>query len=186
MHSGKFDIHLCPIQFHRPLPRLRKIQKRKDLVARRHTVHGDMKKRAEKTQRDKKFRRQQNEHQRSVYAHRTFHELRKSHDHPHCCPAVGDDIHHAGGVELHGQHLHGDPPEPLGFLVHLRRFHLIRTVDLQSSQSLEVFKEAVSQFRVYTPVFVQQPLRDLLHRHDGDRDQRHADQKHQARLPVYK
>ena len=141
---------------------------------------------SKKTQRNEEFRCQQDQHQCPVDAQIPFHELSERHDHPHRCAAVGDDVHNAGRVELHGQHLHSDLPEPLGFLIHLLCFLLVRTVDLQRGQSLQVLKKAVSQFRIDSPIFIQKFLCNLLDRNNGNGDQGNTDQQDKACLPVYK
>ena len=69
---GKSQIRLRTVQRLRFRFRLRQIQKRKNPVAGRHAVHGNVKKRPEKPQRDKKFRGQQNQYQRSVNAQASF------------------------------------------------------------------------------------------------------------------
>src|SRR5699024_11089268 len=177
--------HLSSTQALRFFLRFRQVKERKDLVARSHSVHGDVEEGSQKAERNEKFRRQQDQHQRSVDAQASLHELGEGHDHPHGGSSVGDDIHHACGVQLHGEDLHCDPAEPLRLFVHLLRFLLIRAVNLQSGQSLQILKETVSQLRVDPPVLIQQCLRDLRHCRDRERDQRHADEEHKAGLPAH-
>ena len=124
-HFRKFQIHLRSREGPRFLLRLRQIQQRENFVAGRHPVHGDVEKGSQKPQGNKEFRRQQNQHQRSVYTHIALHQLHEGHCHSHRRASISNDIHHAGGVELHGQHLHGNLAEPLGFLIHFPGFLLI-------------------------------------------------------------
>ena len=119
-------------------------------------------------------------------AHPSPRQLPQGDDHARRRPSVGDDVHDAGGIELHGQHLHGDPPEFLGLLVHLPGLLLIRLINLQGSQALEIFQEAVPQLCVNAPVFCQQAPGKLLHRHNGYRDEGHADKEHKAGSPADK
>ena len=73
----------------------------------------------------------------------------------------------------------------LCLLIHFPRFLFICLIDLQRCQTLEVFEERVTQSGVNTPVFVQEPLRDLLYCHNRQRDQRNSDQKDHAGLKIY-
>ena len=58
-------------------------------------------------------------------------------------------------------------------------------IDLQGGQALNVLEEAVAQGGVLAPVFVQQLFGELLHRHDGHGDQRHAAQQDDGRPRVH-
>ena len=107
-------------------------------------------------------------------------------DHARRCSAIGDDIHHTGGIQLHHQHLHGDLPEPLRLLVHLPGPDAVTLVYLQRGQTLKIFQKAVPQFCVNSPIPFQKFPGYFLYRHDGYRYQRHTNQQHQTCLPVDK
>ena len=47
-------------------------------------------------------------------------------------------------------------------------------LDVYKRQALEVLEKAVAEFCVLVPVVTQDFLGNLLHRCDGDRDERHA------------
>ena len=90
-------------------------------------------------------------------------------------------VHHDDGVELHGEHLHGDGAEALRLLVHGLMTRGVSPVDLEGGEALEVLQEAVAQLGVLVPVLAQYVFGHLLHRHDGRGNQRHAEQQHGRR-----
>ena len=100
------------------------------------------------------------------------------------CAAAGEKVHDDDGIELHREHFHRDYSEMLRFLVHLLVFELVRLVDLESRHALQVFEEGAAELGVLAPIFCQDLLGDLLHHHDRPRDQRHEQQKDEARLPA--
>ena len=65
----------------------------------------------------------------------------------------------------------------LGLLIHLLMLVFVRLIDLERRHALQVFQKGAAQLRVLVPIFGQNSLRDLLHHHNGSRDQRDADQK---------
>ena len=165
--------------------RLRKIQDPKDLVTGSHTVHGNMEKGAQEPERQEKFTGQKHNTESSGKAQVSMKELRHCHSHTNSRTAISHNIHHTGGIQLHGQNLHGDLTEPLGFRIHLICFLLIRLIDLQSSQALKVFQKGISKTGINAPVPVKKLLRNLLYHHNGNWDQRHADQKYHTGSQAY-
>ena len=113
-------------------------------------------------------------------------ELGHRQNHPQGRAAVGNQIHHGDGVQLHGQHLHGDFPELLRLFLHLLLLKAVRLVDFQGGQPLQVLQEGVAQGGVLPPVFGEQLLGPPLHRHNGGGNQRHAEEQHQRRREVHK
>ena len=178
MYPCKTNIHRALRSLCCSLLRFRHIQKKKNLVAGRHSVHRDVKKRAQKTQRDKKLSRQKKKRQDTGQPDLPMRKFSDRLDHAHSCTSVGHDIHHAGRIELHSQHLHRNAPELLRFLVHFLRFLFICLIDFQRRQSLQILQEAVSQSCIHAPVFVKKPFGDLLHHNNGEWDQRHTEEKH--------
>ena len=164
--------------------RFRRVQQPEDLLAGRHAVHRHMEEAAQKPHGQEKIRRQQQNHQAALQAdsprrqtaHRQHHAGRRA--------AVGDQVHDGDGVELHGQHPHGDPAEGLGLGVHLLVLALVGLVDFQGGEALEIFEKGIPQGGVLAPVAAQQLFGPSLHRHDGRRDQRHTDQQHRRRGQV--
>ena len=112
-----------------------------------------MKEGAELSHGDKEIRRKENDEQTSRKSDMTAFVLRRRHDNAKRRTAVGDEIHDRDGVELHGQHLHGNLSEFLRLPVHLLIFEAVRLIDLQRGQPLQIFKESVAQRRVLSPVF---------------------------------
>ena len=98
--------------------------------------------------------------------------------------AKRDQVHDGDRIELHGQHLHRDPAELLRFLPHDFLPRLIRLIDLQRDQPLQVLQKMIAQRSILSPITREQLLGERLHSSDGHRDQRHANQEHQRRLPV--
>ena len=109
------------------------------------------------------------------------HEFPGRKDNADCGAAVGQKVHDNDGIELHGQHFHGHDAEMLRLLIHLLMLVLVRLVDLERRHTLQVFQKGAAQLCVLVPVFCQYTLGDLLHHHDGTRNQRNADQKHHGR-----
>ena len=58
---------------------------------------------------------------------------------------------------------------------------LVRLINFQGGQALQVFQKAVAQCGVLAPVAGQQLFGKGLHQRNGHRDQRHADQQHHRR-----
>ena len=207
--SGKFCCHplpsftgslldALPIPFllTRPLSRfrslicirlsIREINQPENLVTGRHTVHRDMEKTAQLPHGKKEIRGEQNDHQTSGQPHMSRLALGYRHNHAESRSPIGDQIHDRDGVELHGQHLHGNFPEFLGSLVHLLMFEFVSLVNFQCRQPLQVFQKGISQSRVFSPVSAKQLLRPGLHRRNGDRDQGNTDQQHGRRRQIHK
>ena len=136
---------------------------------------------AQEPHRNKKLRRQQQDGQSLPQTGLTAAAGKNREHHAQCRAAVGHEIHHHDGVQLHHQHLHGDFSEAFRLRVHFRRLPAVRAVDLQRGEALEILEEAVPERRVAVPVLPQQTLRDFLHQHDGHRNQRHAEQQHETR-----
>ncbi len=156
-----------------PLLALREIQKGKDPVGSRHPVHRDMKIRPEPAKRQEKLRREEKNGDRPGQAHIPAQAPCDRGAHAGGRPPVGHDIHDRGGVQLHDENFHCNFPEMLRLRVHLLRLLRVRAVELQHGKSLEILEKAVAEARVDTPVARKKPLRDLLHDHDGERDERY-------------
>ena len=77
----------------------------------------------------KELRRQQNDEQRPRQAH--LPGGKAAHCQGHACrgAAIGDEVHDGDGVQLHGEHLHGDTAELFRLLVHLGVLLGVRAVD---------------------------------------------------------
>ena len=140
-----------------------------------------MKERAQQPHGQKEIRRQNDEEQTSGKVYRPGPELAHRKDDAQRRPAVGHQIHDGDGVELHGQHLHGDLPKALGLLLHLLLLAAVGLVDLQGGQALQVLQERVPQGGVLAPVFGQELLGPPLYRHNGQGDQGHAEEQHHRR-----
>ena len=164
---------------------LRKIQDPKYLVTGSHTVHGNMEKGAQEPERKKKFTGQKYNAERPGKAQIPVKELCHCHSHTNSRTAISHNIHHTGGIQLHGQDLHSNLTEPLGFRIHLICFLLIRLIDLQGSQALKVFQKGISKTGINAPVPVKKLLRNLLYHHNGNGNQRHADQKYHTGSQAY-
>ena len=162
------------------------VQQAEDFVAGGHAVHGDVEERAQQPHGDEKVGGQQQNQQRPVQGDAAGGKLGSRQNRPQGRAAIGDEVHDGDGVELHGQHLHGDAPELLGLAVHLLLLVCVGLVDFQSGETLEVFQKAVTQGGVLAPVFGQQLFGPPLHRHNGGGDQGHADQQHQGRRQAHK
>ena len=151
------------------------VQQLKDLIAGGHAVHSYMEVGPQRAHGQEEIRRQQQDAERAAQADMTDRQLPRGDTDAQRRTAVGDDVHHNDGVQLHGQHLHRHFAEVLGLAVHGLVAGFVGLVDLQGGQALQVFKEAIAQGGILAPVFAQQPLGKFLHSHDGNRDQRHAD-----------
>ena len=128
----------------------------------------------------KKVRRKQDDEQTPGQGDAARRILGGRHDNAQRRAAVGDQIHDRNGIELHGQHFHGDLAEIFRLFVHFLLFELVRLIDFQRGQPLQVFQKCVAHGRILAPVFGQKLLRPALHRHDSHRNQRHADQQHRG------
>ena len=82
--------------------RLRKIQYPEDLITGSHTVHGNMKKGSKQPQRQKKLTGQKHNAERPGKAQIPMKELYHCHSHTNSRTAVSHNIHHTGGIQLHG------------------------------------------------------------------------------------
>ena len=109
----------------------RQVQQAEDLIAGSHAVHGDVEKAAQLPHGEEKVCRQQDNQQTAGQRDMVIYILRHRHNHPQRRPAVGNQIHNRDGVELHGQHLHGDFAKLLGFHIHLFVFEFVRLVDFE-------------------------------------------------------
>ena len=76
---------------------------------------------------------------------------RAAHNDAQCRAAVGHQIHDGDGIQLHGEHFHGDAPEALGLLVHPPMAFLVRLINFQSGQALQIFQKTLSPNAVYWP-----------------------------------
>ena len=174
------------INFLPALFRLRQIQQPENLIAGRHAVHGNVKEASQLPHGNEEIRRQKDDGQAAPQAHLLGPVLGHRQNHAQGRSAVGDQIHDGHGIQLHGQHLHGDLSELFRLPVHLLIFVVVRLVDFQSGQSLEILQEGVAQGSILPPVFGQKFLGKGLHRRDSHRNQRHAEQKHRRRRQIHK
>ena len=102
----------------RLLVRFRQVEQAEDLVAGCHAVHRDVEKGAELPHRDEEICCQHDDEQCARKRHIVRAELHCRENHAQRRAAIGDQIHDGDGVELHGQHLHGDLAELFGLFVH--------------------------------------------------------------------
>ena len=144
-----------------------------------------MEKRPQRPQGQKELGRQQNYGKTPQKANAPGPKLPRRNHNAQGRAAVGDQIHHNDRVQLHAQHLHGDPAEMFGLFVHLLLLLLVRLVYFQGGEPLQILQKAVAQGGVLPPITAQQPLGKLLHRHNGNRNQRHADHQHHRRFDAY-
>ena len=165
---------------------LRQVQQPEDFLAGCHAVHGDVEERAQQPHGQKEIRRKDKQQQAARQVHAAPLKLGHRQNHPQGRAAIGNQVHDGDGVQLHGQHLHGDFPELLRLLLHLLLLKAVRLVDFQSGQPLQVLQEGVAQGGVLPPVFGEQLLGPPLHRHNGGGNQRHAEEQHQRRREVHK
>lgn len=77
------------------------------------------------------------------------------------------NIHDDDRVEPHGEHGHGHAAKALGFGVHSAITRGICLVDLARCEGLQVLEKAVAELGILIPIFGENALGDLLHRHDG-------------------
>ncbi len=166
--------------------RLRQIQQPENFVAGGHAVHGDVEKASQLPHGDEEVRRQQNNQKASRQGHFPSPKLGHRHDDSQRRAAVGNQVHDGDGVQLHGQHFHGDFAEFLRFLVHFLILEAVRLVDFQGGQALEVLQKGIPQRRVLAPVSGQQFLRPGLDCRYGHGNQRDADQQHHGGGDVHK
>ena len=162
------------------------IQEPEDLITGRHTVHCYMEKRSQKPQGNEKLRGQKDNGQSSGKIQASCQKFTDRHYHSHSSAPICHNIHNTGRIQLHGQDLHGDPPEFLGLPVHLLCFLFICLVNFQSCQPLEIFQKTVSQPCIDPPVSAQKFFCKFLHRYNRHRDQRYTDQQHQTGFQIYK
>jgi len=141
---------------------------------------------AELTHGNEEIRRKQDDQQAARQGNMARPQLRGRQNDAQRRAAIGDDVHDADGVELHGQYLHGDFAELLGFHVHFFVFELVRLVDFESRQPLQVFQESVAQRRVLPPVFGEQLFCPGLHCGNGYGNQWHANEQHNSRRDIHK
>ena len=123
---------------------LRQIQKAEYLITCRHAVHSDMEKGAEEPHGDEEIRREQDDEQAAGECDVSCRKLCGCQYYAESRAAVGDQVHNSDGVKLHGQHLHGDAAELLGFGIHLFLLETVRLIDFQRGEALQVFQEGVS------------------------------------------
>ena len=180
-HIAHDDARMLGIDAARPLLGLGRIQDGEHLLGNRHAVHGRMEKRPQRTHGDEELRRQEHHAKRRIKGDLAVGELHHRRDDAHSRAAEGEHVHHRDGVKLHGEQAHRRPAEGLGLLVHLAMARLIGLIDLQGGQTLQVLKECPAKIGVRSPIPAHDALGDLLHRHDGDRDQRHANQQGDGR-----
>ena len=187
---GKAEVFAADVPFfgHRfaALLRLGQVQQTENLFGRRHAVHGNVEEAAQLAHGDKEIRRQQQNQQTAAQPHRAGAEAGQRHDHARRRAAVGHQIHDGDGVELHGEHLHGDAAELLGLLVHLLILKPVGPVDFEGGQPLQIFQKGIAQSGVLGPVAAEQLFGPGLHRRDGDGDEGYTNQQHQRRRHIHK
>ena len=171
------DSRMLGIDAARPLLGLGRIQDGEHLLGNRHAVHGRMEKRPQRTHGDEELRRQEHHAKRRIEGDLAVSELHHCRDDARSRAAEGEHVHHGDGVELHGEQAHRGSAEGLSLLVHLTMARLVGLIDLQGGQTLQVLKERAAKIGVGSPIPAHDALGDLLHRNDGDRDQRHANQQ---------
>ena len=128
------------------------IQQAEDLLAGGHAVHGNVKERPQQPHGKKKIRGQNHNQQTAEKVDLSPTILGHSQDDPQRRSPISHQVHDGDGVELHGQHLHGDLSKTLGLLVHLLLFEGVRLVDFQGRQPLEVLQKCVPQRGILPPV----------------------------------
>ena len=166
------------------LVRFRLAQEFEDLIAGRHAVHGHMEIASQPPHGQEEIRREQDHEHHIGKADAAADKGLRRKQNPQRRAAVGHKVHDGDGIELHGEHRHGHLAEVLGFPVHLQVLVRVRLIGFQRGHALQVFQEGAAQLRILSPVFSQDLLRDLLHHHDGPRDQGHTNQQHRRYLPA--
>ena len=140
---------------------------------------------AQQAQGQEEIRRQQEDGQGAGQAELALGKGRCRADDAKTRTAVGHQVHQGHAVQLHGQHLHRDLAEPLGLGIHLLVLPAVCLIDLQGGQALDILQKAVAQGGVLAPVVRQQLLGELLHRHNGQGDERHTAQQEDGRARVH-
>ena len=161
--------------------RLRQLEQAEDLLACGHAVHGHVEVGAQLAHGQEEVRGDEDDEETPKEVDGARGRGKERHRDARHGASQGHDVHHNDGVELHGEHLHGDGAEALRLLVHGLVARGVRLVDLEGGEALEVLEEAVAQLGVLVPVLAQDALCHLLHRHDGHGDERHAEQQHDRR-----
>ena len=131
--------------------------------------------------REEEIRREKDHEQTGRQAQRSCHEFTSRQNDADGCAAIGKQVHDNDRIELHCQHFHSHDAEVLGLLIHLLMLVFVRLIDLERCHSLQVFQKGAAQLCILVPIFGQDFLRDLLHHHNGSRDQRDADQQNYSR-----
>ena len=160
---------------------LGRVQDGKHLVGGGHAVHGRMEERPERAQRDEELRRQEHHGKGREQGDLAVRELNERHDDAHRRAAEREQVHDRDRVQLHAQKPHRRTAKRLGLLVHARMALPVGLVDLERGQTLQVLEERAAQVGVGAPVGAHDALGDLLHRHDGQGDERHARQEGRRR-----
>ena len=145
-----------------------------------------MEERAEQAQGQEEIRGEHNDKKRLRERYRAVCHLTYCDDNADRAARICDDIHDADGVQLHGEHLHCDASELLRLFVHLDILSLVRLINFESCESLNIFEERVAEIDIHSPVFAEQAFCYLLHRDYRKRNQRHADEKHERGFPADK
>ena len=156
-----------------------------DLLSRSRTIHGNVEVAAQQAQGQEEIRRQQEDGQGAGQAELALGKGRCRADDAKTRTAVGHQVHQGHAVQLHGQHLHRDLAEPLGLGIHLLVLPAVCLIDFQGGQALDILQKAVAQGGVLAPVVRQQLLGELLHRHNGQGDERHTAQQEDGRARVH-
>ena len=132
---------------------------------------------AELTHGNEEIRRKQDDQQAARQGNMARPQLRGRQNDAQRRAAIGDDVHDADGVELHGQYLHGDFAELFGLLVHLPLLEAVGLIDFERRQALQVLKKRIAQRGILPPVLGEQLLCPRLHSRSRHGNQRHADQQ---------
>ena len=140
-----------------------------------------MEERPERAQRDEELRRQEHHGKGREQGDLAVRELNERHDDAHRRAAEREQVHDRDRVQLHAQKPHRRTAKRLGLLVHARMALPVGLVDLERGQTLQVLEERAAQVGVGAPVGAHDALGDLLHRHDGQGDERHARQEGRRR-----
>ncbi len=161
-------------------------QNREELPGSGLSIHGDVEETAKCPHGKKEFRGNQDQEQDPEQGHGVGPPCQDPQQHPKGSSPIGNKIHHRDGVQLHDQHPHGDFPEILRFLIHFFVPRLIRLIDFQCRQPLQILQERIPKRGVLPPVFRKEFLRELLHRHNADRNQRYTEKKRECRRHIEK
>ena len=159
------------------------LQKRQNFLPGRNTVHGNVERRAERAQRQKKVHRYQNQEQRRNRGDCPLCDRTQRHSNAQPRAAVGNQIHNGRAGKLHDQNLHCDFTKRLAGFVHFAVLRGIGTENFQLLQALHTVQKGVAHRGVLPPILGKNFLCPSGNRHNGQWDQRHAAQKHQRHLP---